>query len=333
MGRIILRSRAGAFVSLKEKDIYAYHGLPRFHPQDTPIMHKLASAAIFLVSALLFALPAAAMTPAEAKMIATAAQRGNDGSQVLLAVMYLNGDGGYAKNDKLAAYWFEQAAEQGNGYAQKMLGDLYAQGRGVTKNPKLAADWREKAANRGNIQAQLLLGKMYLNGEGVEKNETKAEEWLKRAAVEGNSEAQYLMGTIYHSRSNSAHDRAIAGNWLAKSAAQGYEDAIRFLHFMENIGYEVEENFFQRKPHIRKLAEDGDAEAQYQLAIRYESGTLGTRPDYEKSLYWFKQAANNGHVMAMKSLAHIYRQGLDGVAADPKTAEYWAGKAKAASRQ
>jgi TPR repeat protein len=293
--------------------------------EDSATMHKLLYTTFLAM--LCIALPASAMTPEEAKMITTAAQRGNDGSQVLLAVMYLNGDGGYAKDDKRAAYWFEQAAQQGNGYAQKMLGDLYAQGRGVPQNLKLTADWREKAAKRGNIQAQLLLGKMYLKGEGVEKNEIKAEEWLNRAAIAGDSEAQFLMGKIYHSRSNSAHDQEVAGNWLAKSAAQGYEDAIRLLHFMENIGYEAEENFFQRKPHIRKLAEDGDAEAQYQLAIRYESGASGVKPDYEKSLYWFKQAANNGHVMAMKSLAHIYRQGLDGVSADPKQADYWETKA------
>jgi hypothetical protein len=128
-----------------------------------------------------------AMTADEIKMVSTAAERGDDGSQVLLALMYQHGDNGSHKDEALAAHWFELAATQGNAYAQKMLGDIYAEGSGVPRNLRLAADWREKAANRGNIEAQCLLGKMYLNGEGVNKDQSKAEKWLQRAATEGNS--------------------------------------------------------------------------------------------------------------------------------------------------
>jgi hypothetical protein len=128
-----------------------------------------------------------AMTAEEIKMVTTAAERGDDGSQVLLALMYQHGDKGHHKNEALAANWFERAATQGNAYAQKVLADMYAQGRGVPRNLRLAADWREKAAKRGNVEAQLLLGKMYLNGEGVDKDQSKAERWLERAATEGNS--------------------------------------------------------------------------------------------------------------------------------------------------
>jgi hypothetical protein len=113
---------------------------------------------------------------------------------------------------------------------------------------------------------------------------------------------------------------------LAKSAAQGYEDAIHFLHYMENLGYRAEEEYFQGPPHIRKLAEDGDPEAQYQLGIRYESGVRVKR-DYVQALHWFTEAANSGHVMAMKSLADIYARGLDGVGVDKARAAQWSEKA------
>jgi TPR repeat protein len=269
------------------------------------------------------------MTAEETKMIETAAQRGVDGAQVLLATMYRNGDSGYAQDDKLALHWFELAAIQGNTFAQKMLGDIYAEGRGVEKNQKLAADWREKAANRGNVQAQYLLGKMYLNGEGITQDTVKGESWLQRAAQEGSSEAQFLLGKIHYTHKNSAEEQAIAGNLLAKSAAQGYQDAIQLIHFMENLGYDVEENFFKRAPHIRQLAEDGDAEAQYQLAIRYESGATGKK-DYPQALHWFNESANQGHLMAMKSLADIYARGLDDMAVDKSLAAQWSAKVRAA---
>lgn len=295
-------------------------------------MYKLA---LFAAVSLMSALPITsfALSTDEAKMIATAAQRGDDGSQVLMAVMYRNGDGGYSKDNTQAAHWFELAATQGNPYAQKMLGDIYAEGLGVAKNLKLSADWREKAAVRGNIQAQTLLGRMYLNGDGVTKDQAKGESWLTRAAAEGSSEAQFLLGKIYYQRHSSVQERAAANDWLAKSAAQGYVDSIRLLRFMENIGYDVEESFYKRTPHIRKLAEDGDAEAQYQLAIRYENGTtISPSPDYAQAMHWFTMAANQGHVMAMKSMADIYTKGLNGVSADQKIAAQWTDKARAAEK-
>jgi len=276
---------------------------------------------VFMVA--FMASTAHAMTQEEATMVANAAQRGSDGAQVLLAVMYLHGDATHAKNEALAANWFEKAAEQGNAYAQKMLGDLYEQGRGVPKNLKLSADWREKSANRGNTEAQLMLGKMYLNGSGVNRDQDKAEGWLNRAAVAGNSEAQFLLGKLYHEQKNPG----MAGNWLARSAAQGYEDAIKFLHFMEDIGFHTEESLHQQPADLHKLAADGDLEAQYQLAIRYESGAYGEKLDYRQALHWFNLAANGGHVMAMKSLAHIHEMGLDGVPPDAETAAYWRKKA------
>lgn len=282
---------------------------------------KLAVMAVLMA----VALDGQAMTTDEAKMVTDAAIRGSASSQVLLAVMYRHGDGGYAKNDQQAAYWFEQAAEQGNPYAQMALGDLYEQGTGVTKNLKVAADWREKAAKRGNVQAQLKLGQMYLTGSGVDKNLTKAEYWLKRAAIEGNSEAQFELGKLYRTEGWANHDPAEGNNWLAKSAAQGYEGAVEFVHFFEHIGLQLKEDLSQRAPQLHKLATDGDAEAQYQLAMRYEHG-IGEKKDYAQAMYWFKQAANQGHVKAIKSLVHIYQLGLDDNAVSLVQAQYWQNK-------
>ncbi len=294
-------------------------------------MKKFFAGLTLLLS--LIASTAFATTPEEAKMIANAAERGSSGAQLLLALIYRDGGAGYPKDDKLALHWFELAADQGNAYAQQMLGDAYAEGRGVPRNLKVAADWREKAAKRGNVQAQASLGKMYLYGEGVPHDDEKAEQWLHRAAVEGNSEAQFLLGKMYKAGTNSvARNETLGDNWLAKSAAQGYDDAVKFLHFMEDIGFQMEEKFYNRMPSLQKLATDGDAEAQYQLAIRYESGAYGVKQDNEKALYWFNLAANTGHPLAMKSLADIYTKGLAGVKADPKIAQYWNDKLSAAKK-
>jgi uncharacterized protein len=289
---------------------------------------------LLLAMSLLMAVAGAhAMTAEEATLIANSAQRGSSGAQVLFAGIYKDGTGGYPQDDRLAAYWYEQAAEQGNAYAQQMLGDVYEQGKGVEKNLALAADWREKAANRGNVQAQLKLGKMYLYGTGVARDPGKAAQWLNRAAIEGNSEAQYLYAKMFQTGYGVAQNKEIADNWLAKSAAQGYEDAIRLIHFMENVGFQIEETFYHRPPDLEKLAQDGDAEAQYQLAMRCETGAYGQKKDSASAIAWFKKAADHGHVLAMRSLAQIYAKGIEGVPVDPEAARYWQNKLQAVPRK
>lgn len=288
-------------------------------------MHVKFAASFLLMFALL-GNPGNAMTAGETTMVSNAAERGNDGAQLLLAIEYLHGGGGVTKDEKLAAYWLERAGALGNSTAQLMLSDLYEQGLGVPKNLNLSAEWRTKAANRGNTTAQLKLGKMYLAGNGVEKDPEKAEYWLNRASVEGNGEAQFLLGRMYLQRNSNERDRKLAGNLLAQSASQGFASAVDFIKFMEKVGFEFSESFHSHPVDIHKLAEDGDVNSQYQLATRYESGHL-EKQNFERALYWFRKAAENGNQMAMNSLAHIYEKGLDGVAADAKTAKYWADKA------
>ena len=145
-------------------------GLSRQQPGPRAPFINMKTRIRILVLSLLLGIcsvaPARAMTAAEAGMIDSAAQHGSASAQVLLAVIYLNGLAEYAKDEAKAALWFERAAEQGNDYAQKMLADLYEEGRGVPQNAQLAADWREKAAKRGNVQAQFYWGKCIWTGPG-----------------------------------------------------------------------------------------------------------------------------------------------------------------------
>jgi TPR repeat protein len=277
----------------------------------------------------LYATGVAAVTAQEGPMIMRLAERGSAGAQVLLAGMYLRGEGGVARDDRKAAEWLEKAAVQGNVYAEMKLGDLYAKGQGVPKNLEVAADWREKAANRGSVRAQKLLGKMYLDGEGVAKDPGKAEYWLNRAALEGgDAEAQYLLAHMHLKGDAAAPNPDLASHLLGRAAAQGHEAAAEMLHLVEELGYSLEESLHQRPPHLHKLAQDGDEEAQYQLGLRLENSLFATEADRREAVTWFERAAAGGNVMAMKSLAHIYEKGLDGVPADPDKARYWKQKAE-----
>ena len=50
-----------------------------------------------------------------------------------------------------------------------------------------------------------------------------------------------------------------------------------------------------------KAAEQGHAEAQYNLGICYENGK-GVEQDYEKAEEWYREAAAQGHEKAIKKV-------------------------------
>ena len=69
------------------------------------------------------------------------------------------------------------------------------------------------------------------------------------------------------------------------------------------------------------LAEQGEAEAQYQLGMMHERGR-GVPKDYKQALKWIRLTAEQGHAGAQYWLAVMYRNGL-GVLKDSIQAYAW----------
>ncbi|MEZ0224853.1 MAG: hypothetical protein ACAH83_09890 [Alphaproteobacteria bacterium] len=69
------------------------------------------------------------------------------------------------------------AAKQGSSVAQYQLGLLLLSGQGVTQNRKLAATWFDRAANQGIIDAQWELSQLILD-KTVAGGNTAAYKWL-----------------------------------------------------------------------------------------------------------------------------------------------------------
>lgn len=70
-----------------------------------------------------------------------------------------------------------------------------------------------------------------------------------------------------------------------------------------------------------RLAEQGVAEAQFNLGICYNSG-LGVTKDYEEAVKWYRKAAEQGFADAQFNLAVRYRDGK-GVTKSYKEAYKW----------
>lgn len=72
---------------------------------------------------------------------------------------------------------------------------------------------------------------------------------------------------------------------------------------------------------LLKAAENNDLQAQLELGFCYDYA-FGVPQDFEKSIYWFKQAASGGEANALIRLGCKYDDG-EGVEKDEVRAEHW----------
>lgn len=70
------------------------------------------------------------------------------------------------------------------------------------------------------------------------------------------------------------------------------------------------------------LAKQGDAMAQFNLALLYHRG-LGVPIDEAKAVAWYQKSAENGYSKAQEFLAVAYQEGWFGLPRDSLKAEYW----------
>ena len=83
----------------------------------------------------------------------------------------------------------DPAAAQGHVLARYNLGNMYANGRGVSRDDAEAAKWYLLAAEQGYVLAQSTLALKYINGQGVPQDLVQALKWLSVAVILGDARA------------------------------------------------------------------------------------------------------------------------------------------------
>src|SRR5258708_1935052 len=76
---------------------------------------------------------------------------------------------------------------------------------------------------------------------------------------------------------------------------------------------------------FRPFADEGDADAQFNLGLMYTDG-LGVPRDYSEAVKWFQKAADQGNAVAQFNLGHMYADGW-GVPQNDAEAVRWYRKA------
>ena len=226
-------------------------------------------------------------------------------------------------------------ADQGDVQAQNYLGLCYYFGRGVAKDYAQAVNLWRKGANQGDAYAQHLLAHRYATGEGVAKDSVQAVNLWRKSADQGNAKAQFELGNCYATGEGVAKDAVEAAKWYRKSADQGYAAAAKSLDSLNRKtpskgtpptettvtaldgarvvitkkGNVTNVETVAMSPEVkwyRKGADQGDAQAQFNLGVCYSYG-LGVAKDHVEAAKWYRKAAEQGDAEAAKSLASLNR--------------------------
>ncbi|MGA8169955.1 MAG: hypothetical protein WB816_03850, partial [Methylocystis sp.] len=168
-----------------------------------------------------------AATPQEtAAALKTLATRGDAAAQYELGVRYSEGRG-LSRDTKLAAQWFEKAAEQGLAPAQYRLGSYYEKGIGVDRDFAKARSYYQQAAEYGNARAMHNLAVICAEGNDGKPDYAAASDWFRKAAEYGVRDSQYNLAILYARGLGVGQSMTQSYMWFAIAAAQGDQDAAK----------------------------------------------------------------------------------------------------------
>ncbi len=94
----------------------------------------------------------------------------------------------------------------------------------------------QQAAEQGDTQAQYILGECYANGKGVPQFMLDAAKWFRLAAEQGHPEAQLKLGTCYYYGAGVALDKAEAVKWFRLAAEQDDAEAAEYVRRLQQVG-------------------------------------------------------------------------------------------------
>lgn len=239
---------------------------------------------------------------------------------------------------------FKTLAAQGYAKAQHALGDLYENGYGVKQSYKEAIKWYRLAAKQGNPNSQQSLGSLYspdaanlteyssAKSRDVENADNELNNWYRlaaksyrQAADRGDANAQHWLGRMFAYGHGVKQDSEESDKWFLaafasyrRAAANGYAPAQAMLGELYYMGQGVQQDFYNEPiKWYRLAAEQGHAEAQYQLADKISMGVIDTEKrfkvgpglDMNEAMKWYRISADHSYSPSIFALATMYKHG------------------------
>lgn len=204
--------------------------------------------------------------------------------------------------------------------AMTLLGELYRLGLGVPEDQKVAAEWYERAAERGDINASYALAIALLDERSGKRDLARAGALLEKASAAGHPAANYNLALTLLATGREANDkRAVAS--LEIAAANNIGDAMHALGILAKQGRGMPQSDAKAAEWMAKAAQVGNVPGEIEYAIMLFNGT-GVAKDETAAAKLFLRAANKGNPIAQNRLARLY-QGGRGIPPDSIEAAAW----------
>ncbi len=243
----------------------------------------------------------------------------------------------YLSNNKvnLGVQLLEKAAHRSDLRAQKILANMYYEGKIVKKNIAKAKAWFEKAAQANDAQAQYILYQILSQSElsddakgqqlllasakaqfipameviAEQKIEAKAYDaaalWLARASKAHSSKASYLLAKLVMDNKLSAN--VDVAELLQRS--QDYSPAKVLLAKCYIAGKYVKQDIPKAQQLLKQAANQNEPEAFYEIAVALLRGDYPWKKDNDLAIKYFKQAADMNFHPAKVLMATLFIDG------------------------
>lgn len=262
------------------------------------------------------------------KLFKDAALAGYPEAMASLANFYLIGDpltGKEGKDEKSAVKLLKEALSLKDNIplAQKLLGECYENGWGVTKEVKEARKLYIKAASAGLPDAEYNLGmlikKEILESPDEEKNEEKAAgikakktqvfEYISSASKHSHLKAKIELAKCYKTGFGTGKkDEEAAFELFEEAAATNDTEAQYQLGLCYGNGAGIEQNLEYAFDHYEIAALQHHPRALNNIGICLRDGR-GVEKDVERAFASFQEAASLGNDNARFNLARCYENG------------------------
>ena len=211
-------------------------------------------------------------------------------------------------------------ANNNDGAAMTLLGELYRQGLGVAPDQKIAAEWYERAEARGDINAAFALATLLLDEKSGKRDPARAGALLEKAAAAGHPAANYNLALTLLAIGREADDkRAVASLEIAAKAEVA--DAMHALGVLAKQGRGMPASEETAARWMKQAAAAGNVPGMVEYAIMLFNGT-GVAKDEARAAKLFQRAAALGNPIAQNRLAKLYQFGL-GIPPDTIEAAAW----------
>ncbi len=279
---------------------------------------------------------------------------GDPKAQNYLGEAYLKGYW-VEKDLEEAVYWFKKASKQGNANAQYRLGTMYYSkdkdffeklafmflprmssaprpqpwphklpADAISQDKDKALSLFEMSSNQGHPGGQYMLANMYSHGDIIQKDNKKAYNLYRKSANQNFSPAQVQLAKAY------LHGIGTKTNF--EKSVYWYEKALESKRYFYGGKYKVERIKAELVP-MQKLADEGNAKAQYGMGQMYHGKTqryFDITRNPEKAFFWYKKAIKNDYAPAQSAVGYMYCYGKERgqwVEQDIKKSLYWHHKA------